>query len=109
MFYCLFGLFAGVIALVAAQTPPMVLETVTGVALLAVFANSTAAALEDAEYREASAVAILTTASGISVLGMNAAVLGLGLGIIVLTVTRTLSRGTSDDDGGSRNGGRDKD
>ena len=109
LFYCLFGLFAGVIALVAAQTPPMVLETVTGVALLAVFANSTAAALEDAEYREASAVAILTTASGISVLGMNAAVLGLGLGIIVLTVTRTLSRGTSDDDGGSRNGGRDKD
>ena len=92
LFYCLFGLFAGVIALVAAQTPPMVLETVTGVALLGVFANATAAALEDVEYREASAVAILVTASGISILGMNAAVLGLGFGILVLFATRKLSR-----------------
>ena len=92
LFYCLFGLFAGVIALVAAQTPPMVLETVTGVALLGVFANATAAALEDVEYREASAVAILVTASGISILGMNAAVLGLGFGILVLLATRRLSR-----------------
>ena len=88
VFYCLFGLFAGVIALVASQTPPLVLETVTGVALLGVFANSTAAALERPQYREASAVVILTTVSGISILGMNAAVLGLGLGVLVLYVAR---------------------
>ena len=86
-FYCLFGLFAGVIAMVAAQTPPMVLETVTGVALLSVFASSATAALQDETYREASAVAILTTASGISVLGVNAAVLGLALGLLVHVVT----------------------
>ena len=93
VFYCVFGLFAGVIAVVAAQTPPMVLETVTGVALLGVFANSAAASLEDADYREASAVAILTTASGISLLGMNAAVVGLAFGGFVLFATRRLGRG----------------
>ena len=88
VFYLIFGLFAGVIAFIAAQTPPMVLETVTGVALMGVFANSATAALEDSEYREASGVAILTTVSGISVLGLNAAVLGLILGAGVLAVTR---------------------
>lgn len=88
LFYLLFGLFAGVIAFVAAQTPPMVLETVTGVALMGVFANSAAAALEDSKYREASGVAILTTVSGVSVLGLNAAVIGLILGAGVLAVTR---------------------
>lgn len=92
LFYCLFGLFAGVIATVAAQTPPMVLETVTGVALLGVFANAAAAALEDPEYREAAGIAMLTTVSGISILGLNAAVLGLAFGIIVLTATKYLSR-----------------
>lgn len=88
LFYLLFGLFAGVIAFVAAQTPPMVLETVTGVALMGVFANSASAALEDSKYREASGVAILTTVSGVSVLGLNAAVIGLILGAGVLAVTR---------------------
>lgn len=91
LFYLLFGLFAGVIAFVAAQTPPMVLETVTGVALMGVFANSAAAALEDVDYREASGVVILTTVSGISILGLNAAVLGLVFGAVVLFATRRLS------------------
>ncbi len=91
LFYCLFGLFAGVIAFIAAQTPPMVLETVTGVALMGVFANSAAAALEDVGYREASGVVILTTVSGISIFGLNAAVLGLAFGGVVLFATRRLS------------------
>ena len=75
----------------AAQTPPMVLETVTGVALMGVFANSAAAALEDVGYREASGVVILTTVSGISIFGLNAAVLGLAFGGVVLFATRRLS------------------
>lgn len=100
LFYCLFGLFAGVIAMFAAQTPPMVLETVTGVALLGVFGNSAAAAVQDPAYREASGVVILVTVSGISILGMNAAVIGLLLGLLVLAVSRWQE---------GRNGGRDKD
>lgn len=89
-FYCLFGLFAAVITGVAAVAPPMVLATLTGVALIGVLANSAAAALEQPEYREAAAVTFLATASGMTVFGLSAAVWGLILGGIVLAVTRRL-------------------
>ena len=91
VFYCVFGLLAGAITGVAAVAPPMLLETLTGVALLGVFASSAAAALEQTEYREASAVTFLVTASGITVFGLGAAVWGLVLGCAVLFVTKNFA------------------
>ncbi|MEO0911988.1 MAG: benzoate/H(+) symporter BenE family transporter [Pseudomonadota bacterium] len=80
VFYCLFGLFAGVITAFAGMAPPFVLGTVAGIALMGVFASSTAAALGDAEYREAAAITFLVTASGITIFGLAAAVWGLVIG-----------------------------
>ncbi|MFQ6546365.1 benzoate/H(+) symporter BenE family transporter [Aestuariibius sp. 2305UL40-4] len=83
VFYCVLGLFAAVITVVAAAAPPMTLETLAGIALLGVFANSAQAALDKPEYREAAAVTFLVTASGITIIGLSAAVWGLVLGGVV--------------------------
>ena len=83
IFYCLFGLFAGVITSFAALAPALVLPTLVGVALFGTFANATAAAFEAADSREAAAVTFLITASGISLLGLSAAVWGLVIGSFV--------------------------
>lgn len=93
-FYCAFGLFAAVITAIAALAPPLVLGTLAGVALIGIFANSAAAALEQPEYREAAAVTFLTTASGMSVFGLSAAVWGLVFGGLVLAATRWLRSGS---------------
>ncbi|MBT5413418.1 MAG: benzoate/H(+) symporter BenE family transporter [Rhodospirillaceae bacterium] len=99
-FYCLFGLFAAVITGIAAIAPPLVLGTLAGVALIGIFANAAAAALEQPEYREAAAVTFLATASGMTVFGLSAAVWGLILGGIVLAVTRRLAAAKQSSAGG---------
>ncbi|MEL7470563.1 MAG: benzoate/H(+) symporter BenE family transporter [Pseudomonadota bacterium] len=83
VFYCVFGLLAGVIAALAALAPDMVLGTLAGVALIGVFSGSVFAALQDPDYREAAAITFLVTASGITVIGLGAAVWGLALGGLV--------------------------
>ena len=90
--YCVFGLFAIVITSVAVLAPPMLLETLAGVALLGVFANSASAALADPDYREAAAVTFLVTASGITVYGLGAAVWGLIAGGIVVLTSKQLKK-----------------
>jgi benzoate membrane transport protein len=87
LFYILFGLFAAIITVVAAHAPPMALATLAGVALLGVFANSAHAALQDPSAREAAAVTFLTTASGMTLFGLGAAVWGLILGWSIHVVT----------------------
>lgn len=90
--YCVFGLFAILITSVAILAPPMLLETLAGVALLGVFANSASAALGDPDYREAAAVTFLVTASGITVYGLGAAVWGLIAGGIVVLTSKQLKK-----------------
>lgn len=86
-FYCLFGLFAAVITTVAVLAPTQTLATLAGVALLGVFANSTAAALEPVKSRDAAVITFLVTASGITIIGLSAAVWGLLLGGLVYALT----------------------
>lgn len=86
--YCLFGLFAGVITSFAGLAPAGLLGTLAGVALLGVFANSAYAALQDADHREAAAITFAVTASGVTLLGLSAAVWGLFAGGIVLLTRR---------------------
>ena len=75
-----------------AAAPAMTLETLAGVALLGVFANSASAALEEVAFREAAAVTFLTTASGMSAFGLSAPVWGLILGGIVHLTAQRLRR-----------------
>ncbi|MEP3298928.1 MAG: benzoate/H(+) symporter BenE family transporter [Pseudoruegeria sp.] len=90
VFYSIFGLFAAVITAVAVLAPPMTLQTLAGVALLGVFGNATAAALEPVETREAAAITFLVTASGVTIFGLSAAVWGLVIGgCVYATVKRT--------------------
>ncbi len=80
VFYCVLGVFAGAITAFAGLAPPMVMASVAGVALLSVFANATAAALGDADYREAAVITFVVTASGVTVFGLGGAVWGLVAG-----------------------------
>jgi benzoate membrane transport protein len=86
LFYCGLGLFAGLITAFAALAPPMLVASVAGLALLGVFANSTAAALAHEDYREAAVITFLVTASGITVFGLGGAVWGLLAGGVVQVV-----------------------
>ncbi|SLN72617.1 Inner membrane protein YdcO [Roseovarius albus] len=83
IFYCFFGLFAGVITAFAGLAPPMLVASVAGLALVGVLGNSTFAALQDADYRDAAAITFLVTASGVTAFGLGAAVWGLLAGGIV--------------------------
>lgn len=87
VFYCLFGLFAIAITGFAAHANPLLMGTLTGIALIGVMANATFAALEVAAEREAAILTFAITASGITVFGLGAAVWGLLAGGIVYLVS----------------------
>ena len=91
LFYCLLGIFAAIITTFAAAAPPLVLGTLAGIALLGVFANSALSAFEDGNYREAAAITFVVTASGISVIGLSAAVWGLAAGGVVQLVKKRVA------------------
>lgn len=81
--YAGFGLFAGLVTAFAALAPPMVVATLAGLALMSVLAGSAAAALEPPKHRDAAVVTLLVTASGITLMDINAPVWGLLVGGIV--------------------------
>ncbi|KZY38658.1 benzoate transporter [Roseovarius sp. HI0049] len=89
VFYCILGLFAGVITSYAGLAPSMLMAAVAGVALLGVFAGSAAAALEPERTREAAAITFVVTASGVTVFGLGGAVWGLLAGGLVQILRET--------------------
>ncbi|MEQ8290763.1 MAG: benzoate/H(+) symporter BenE family transporter [Roseovarius sp.] len=89
VFYCILGLFAGVITSFAGLAPPMLTAAVAGVALLGVFAGSATAALEAERTREAAAITFVITASGVTAFGLGGAVWGLLAGGIVQVLRET--------------------
>ena len=86
--YATFGLFAGLVTAFAALAPPMVVATLAGLALMGVLAGSAAAALEEPKHRDAAVVTLLVTASGITLLDINAPVWGLLTGGVVYGLRR---------------------
>jgi benzoate membrane transport protein len=91
-FYVLFGLLAGgVIALVEAS-PPLLVETVAGLALIGSFAAAMAGAMSDPARREAAALTFLVAASGLSFGGVGGAFWGLLAGLAALGATQLLAR-----------------
>jgi benzoate membrane transport protein len=70
--------------------PTILIEAVGGVALFGAFSASALAAFKDAEDREASAVTLLLTASGLSLFGVSGAFWGLLAGGALLAIRHRL-------------------
>ncbi len=90
VFYCLFGVFAVAITSFAAHADPLLMGTLAGVALIGVLANAVHAALDVPAEREAAILTLAITASGITVIGLGAAVWGLAAGGIAYVATNRL-------------------
>lgn len=86
--YVGFGLFAGFAAGFVALAPIVLIEAVAGLALMGAFAGAAASAFAKPEDREAAAVTLLATASGVSLLGVSGAFWGLLAGGLVMLVRR---------------------
>jgi len=82
--YVVFGLFAGAITAFVSVAPPLLIESVAGLALLGAFSSSMLAALNHAESREAAALTFLVTASSLSFFGIGGAFWGLIAGGLML-------------------------
>jgi benzoate membrane transport protein len=85
--FVVFGLLAGTVTSLTAGSP-LLIEAVAGLALLGAFASSLEAALVETSAREAALATFLTTASGLSFLGIGAAFWGLLAGGVVLAINR---------------------
>ncbi|WP_171177814.1 benzoate/H(+) symporter BenE family transporter [Ruegeria sp. HKCCA4633] len=90
LFYCLFGVFAVAITGFAAHADPLLMGTLTGVALIGVMANATFAALEVPAEREAAILTFAITASGITAFGLGAAVWGLLAGGVAYLISQRI-------------------
>ncbi|MER8183252.1 benzoate/H(+) symporter BenE family transporter [Kitasatospora sp. NPDC094015] len=79
--YLLVGSFGGVLVSLFTGLPHALIAVIAGVALLASFQGSLAAAVADERGRDGAVVTFLATASGMSLFGIGAAFWGLLLGL----------------------------
>ena len=81
--YLALGLLATISAAFIAASPPTLIQAVAGLALLPSLALALATSLSDEDSRLAAIVTLVTTASGITVLGVGGAFWGLVAGIVL--------------------------
>ncbi|HEY8987011.1 MAG TPA: benzoate/H(+) symporter BenE family transporter [Streptomyces sp.] len=93
--YIVVGLFGTTVAGLFAALPPALISAAAGVALLGALGGSLSGAFTEVRDRTAVLVAFLTTASGITLLGLGAAFWGLVLGTVCLPVLRRARRRTN--------------
>lgn len=86
--YVVFGLLAGAVTAFVGLAPPILIEAVAGLALVAAFSGSAMAAFHEAETREAAAITFLVTASGVTFAGVSGAFWGLLAGGLMLVLQR---------------------
>lgn len=79
--YLALGLLAGLAAAFVSAAPPLLIQAVAGLALLTSLAGALGAGLADEEERLPAILTFVTTASGLSILGIGAAFWGLLAGI----------------------------
>nr|WP_067291038.1 benzoate/H(+) symporter BenE family transporter [Marinobacterium profundum] len=82
VFYLLGGCFAGTIVLFFSIFPSQMIAILAGLALLGAIGSSLSAAMEQKDQLDAALITFMTTASGISVLGIGAAFWGVVLGCL---------------------------
>lgn len=86
--YIVIALLAGIAAAFATASPPLLIQTVAGLALLASLAGATASALARPEEHVPAIVTFVTTASGLSIFGIGGAFWGLLTGGAMLALLR---------------------
>lgn len=79
--YLALGLLAGLAAAFVSAAPPLLIQAVAGLALLTSLAGALATGLADEDERLPAILTFVTTASGLSILGIGAAFWGLLAGI----------------------------
>jgi benzoate membrane transport protein len=82
--YVLLGLAAGLAASLVLVTPPLLITTVAGLAMLGAFVAAVAAALEDPNNRVVAIITFLVVASGVVIVGIGSPFWGLLVGGIVM-------------------------
>jgi benzoate membrane transport protein len=88
MTYIVLGLFTGLATGFVASAPPVLIESVAGLALLGALGAALRAATDDPAQRDAALVTLVVTASGIAAVGLGAPFWGLVGGLVVLAVQR---------------------
>ena len=86
--YLLLGLAATLAASFIAASPPILIEAVAGLALLPSLSAALSAALASEDLRLPAILTFVTTASGITILGIGGAFWGLIAGLFLLLVLR---------------------
>ena len=86
--YLFLALIAGLAAAFIAASPPLLIQTVAGLALLTSLASALAAALSRDEDRLPGIVTFVTAASGITLVGIGAAFWGLIGGLALMLVQK---------------------
>ena len=88
--YVVLGLLSAAAAFVLTHSPPGLVITVAALALLGPLGSALERCLAEPDDREAAVVALVATASGISLFGIGAAFWGLACGLLVRTVLRAV-------------------
>jgi benzoate membrane transport protein len=91
--YVALGLGAGFAAAFIAASPPLLIQAVAGLALLASLAGSLAAGLSREDERLPAIVTFVTSASGVAFFGIGAAFWGLVAGGALLALARLRRQG----------------
>jgi len=86
--YLVIALLAGIAAAFATASPPLLIQTVAGLALLASLAGAASGALAKPEEHVPAIVTFVTTASGLSIFGIGAAFWGLIAGGAMLALLK---------------------
>ena len=92
--YIILGLFTGLATGFVAGAPPVVIESVAGLALLGALGGALRAATDDRPLRDAALATLVITASGITAAGLGAPFWGLVGGLVVLAVQRLGTTGS---------------
>jgi benzoate membrane transport protein len=82
--YVLLGLAAGLAASLVSATPPLLITTVAGLAMLGALVSAIAASLEEPSTRVVAIVTFLVVVSGIVLVGIGSAFWGLIVGGVVM-------------------------
>jgi benzoate membrane transport protein len=90
--YLLIGLGSTLAASFIAASPPILIEAVAGLALLPSLASALSASLADEQARLPAITTFVTTASGITLLGIGGAFWGLLAGLALLLILRAWKR-----------------
>ncbi|GLW97941.1 benzoate/H(+) symporter BenE family transporter [Microtetraspora sp. NBRC 16547] len=91
--YIVLGLSIGLTVSLIASSPPLLIETVAGLALLATLGSAIQAAVADEGQRDAAVVTFVVTASGIAPFGIGAAFWGLAAGLAFRALSGRLRGG----------------